>query len=88
MTCFQEYHQQLLFRHDLLNWFALRGLGKENLAHHQIGFNNIAITIPIFDADGKFLFFKYRRYFTNIGNRFNKIFRDSIRSANLSSGSV
>lgn len=44
-----------------MDWFAARGLSDGSLFRHQIGFDNAAITIPIFDAQGEFLFLKYRR---------------------------
>lgn len=59
MRLAQEYNAKIEER--LADWFLKRGLDSGVLYRHLIGWDGRAITIPVFDAEGQFLFFKYRR---------------------------
>ena len=56
---YQEYHQQLPERIRL--WLNNRGVINEVINRHFIGWDSRAITIPIFDKNGNFSFFKFRK---------------------------
>lgn len=56
---YRKYHEQLPT--NIKEWLENRGITSNYAAKYFIGWNGSAITIPIFDRQGNFLFFKYRK---------------------------
>lgn len=56
---YQIYHEQLPER--IIEWLNDRGITQDLQRQFWIGWNGTAITIPIFDANNDFLFFKFRK---------------------------
>jgi 5S rRNA maturation endonuclease (ribonuclease M5) len=56
---YKQNHQELPQR--IREWLNDRGIRDEVIDRHFLGWNGRAITIPIFDKDGSFSFFKFRR---------------------------
>ncbi len=56
---YKTYHDQLPV--TIREYLNQRGISKEIIDRHFIGWNDQAITIPIFDMDNNFSFFKFRK---------------------------
>lgn len=56
---YQEFHQNLPIQ--IREWLNARAISNPIINNAKIGWNGTAITIPIFDVDGNFSFFKYRK---------------------------
>lgn len=56
---YKQFNQQLPT--EIRNWLIDRGISNEVINRNYLGWNGKAITIPVFNDEGEFVFFKFRK---------------------------